>query len=59
MIDMVDELPAEQSAALRARFVDGRSYADIAGTQEVTEAAIRQRVSRGLAGLRRRIEGER
>lgn len=59
MIDMVDELPAEQSAALRARFVDGRSYADIAVTHGVTEAAIRQRVSRGLAGLRRRIERER
>jgi len=39
--------------------VDGCSYADIAHTQEVTEAAIRQRVRRGLAGLRRRIEGER
>lgn len=59
MIDMIDELPAEQSAALRARFVQGRSYADIAGAQRVSEGAIRQRVSRGLAGLRRRMEGER
>jgi RNA polymerase sigma-70 factor (ECF subfamily) len=58
LIDMVDELPTEQSAAVRARFVHGRSYADIADTQHVSEAAIRQRVSRGLAGLRRRVEEE-
>jgi RNA polymerase sigma factor (sigma-70 family) len=58
LVDIIDELPADQSAALRARFVQGRSYAAIAGAQHVTEGAIRQRVSRGLAGLRRRIEGE-
>jgi RNA polymerase sigma factor (sigma-70 family) len=59
LVDMMDELPPEQSAALRARFVQGRSYTDIAGSQHVTEAAIRQRVSRGLAGLRKRMEGQR
>jgi RNA polymerase sigma-70 factor, ECF subfamily len=58
LVDMIDELPAEQSAALRARFVQGRSYADIADTQQVSAGAIRQRVSRGLAGLRRRVEEE-
>jgi RNA polymerase sigma-70 factor, ECF subfamily len=56
LVDLVDELPPEQSAALRARHVHGRSYAEIAGTQQVSEAAIRQRVSRALAGLRRRME---
>jgi RNA polymerase sigma factor (sigma-70 family) len=55
-VDLVDELPPEQSAALRARLVHGRSYAEIAGSQQVSEAAIRQRVSRALAGLRRRME---
>ena len=59
LVDMIDELPAEQSAALRARFVQGRSYADIAGTEQASEGAIRQRVSRGLAGLRRRVKEER
>ena len=59
IVDMIDELPAEQSAALRARFVQGRSYADIAGTEQASEGAIRQRVSRGLAGLRRRVKEER
>jgi RNA polymerase sigma factor (sigma-70 family) len=54
--DLVDELPPEQSAALRARVVQGRSYEEIAGSGHVSEAAIRQRVSRALAGLRRRME---
>jgi RNA polymerase sigma factor (sigma-70 family) len=56
LVDLVDELPPEQSSALRARLVHGRSYAEIAGSQRVSEAAIRQRVSRALAGLRRRME---
>jgi RNA polymerase sigma factor (sigma-70 family) len=56
VVDLVDQLPPEQSAALRARVVDGRSYAEIAGSGQVSEAAIRQRVSRALAGLRRRME---
>ena len=58
-VDMIDELPVEQSAALRDRFLMGHSYADIADSQQVSEGAIRQRVSRGLAGLRRRMEGDR
>jgi RNA polymerase sigma factor (sigma-70 family) len=59
LVDMVDELPADQSAALRARFMQGRSYSDIAGAQHVSEGAVRQRVSRGLASLRRRVKEER
>jgi RNA polymerase sigma factor (sigma-70 family) len=59
LIDMVDELPTEQGAAVRARFVHERSYGDIAEAAGVSEAAVRQRVSRGLAGLRRRIERRR
>ena len=59
LVDMIDELPGDQSAALRARFVQGRSYAQIAGAQQATEGAIRQRVSRGLASLRRRVKEER
>jgi RNA polymerase sigma factor (sigma-70 family) len=56
VVDLVDQLPPEQSAALRARVLQGRSYAEIAGSDQVSEAAIRQRVSRALAGLRRRME---
>jgi RNA polymerase sigma-70 factor (ECF subfamily) len=58
-MELLDELPGDQRAAVRARLVDGRGYAEIAGAEGVSEAAVRQRVSRGLAGLRRRIGGER
>jgi RNA polymerase sigma factor (sigma-70 family) len=58
-VELLEELPREQRAALRARMVDGRGYREIAAVEGVSEAAIRQRVSRGLAGLRRRIGGRR
>jgi RNA polymerase sigma factor (sigma-70 family) len=54
---LVNDLPAEQRYAVLARVVEEREYADIAHEQGCTEAAIRQRVSRGLArvalGLRK------
>ena len=48
-------LPADQRAALSARVVDERDYAEIAAATRSSEAAVRQRVSRGLATLRRRL----
>jgi RNA polymerase sigma factor (sigma-70 family) len=45
-------LPAEQAAALRARVLDERDYADIAADLQCSEAVVRQRVSRGLRKLR-------
>jgi RNA polymerase sigma factor (sigma-70 family) len=57
--ELLDELPHDQRGALQARLVDDRPYEEIAGTEGVSEAAIRQRVSRGLATLRRRIGGTR
>jgi RNA polymerase sigma-70 factor (ECF subfamily) len=57
-VDLLDELPTEQRSAVRARLVDGLPYGEIAVAQGVSEAAIRQRVSRGLAGLRRRMRGD-
>jgi len=59
VVDLLDELPDDQRAAVRARLVDDLAYAEIAVAQGVSEAAIRQRVSRGLASLRARIGGER
>lgn len=59
VVELLEELPSEQRAALRARLVDEREYGEIAGDEGVSEAAIRQRVSRGLAGLRQRIGGDR
>jgi RNA polymerase sigma-70 factor (ECF subfamily) len=59
VVAILEDLPGEQREALRARLLDERDYGEIAGAQGVSEAAVRQRVSRGLAGLRRRIEGQR
>ena len=58
VLELLDELPTDQRGALRARLVEERRYGEIAAAEGVSEAAIRQRVSRGLAGLRRRIGGE-
>jgi RNA polymerase sigma factor (sigma-70 family) len=56
---LLDELPADQRSALRARVLDGRAYDEIAVAEGISEAAVRQRVSRGLSSLRQRIGGER
>ena len=53
---LLDELPSDQRVALVARVVDERSYEQIADGEGVSEAVVRKRVSRGLAGLRRRWE---
>jgi RNA polymerase sigma-70 factor (ECF subfamily) len=49
------DLPPDQRAAVHARVVDGLDYDEIAAAGATTEAAARQRVSRGLATLRRRL----
>ena len=56
IVELVQDLPADQRTAVLARIVDEGEYADIAVAQGVSEAVVRQRVSRGLAGLRRRWE---
>jgi RNA polymerase sigma-70 factor, ECF subfamily len=58
VVELLEQLPRDQRAALRARLLDERDYGEIAVAEGVSEAAIRQRVSRGLAGLRRRIGGQ-
>lgn len=55
---LVADLPADQREAVLARIVQERSYAEIAADLAVSEAVVRQRVSRGLSTLRARI-GER
>jgi RNA polymerase sigma-70 factor (ECF subfamily) len=55
VLEMVDELDDEQAAVIRARYVDERSYGEIAGELGVSEAVVRKRVSRGLQRLRARI----
>ena len=55
---LLDRLTAEQSEAVRARVLDEEEYAEIAARLRCAESVIRQRVSRGLATLRRIYEEE-
>ena len=50
-------LPADQRDAVTGHVVDGRGYPELASEFQAPEATIRQRVSRGLAALRRSVEG--
>jgi len=51
--ELLDRLPVDQRDAVRAHILDDCSYEQIASKSGASEAAIRQRVSRGLATLRR------
>ena len=53
----LEALPADQREAVLARVLDEQEYAEIAGTARTSESVVRKRVSRGLAGLRSRLEG--
>jgi RNA polymerase sigma factor (sigma-70 family) len=50
-------LPADQRAAVAAHVIDERPYDELAAELQVPEATVRQRVSRGLAALRRGAGG--
>jgi RNA polymerase sigma-70 factor (ECF subfamily) len=54
----LDALPAEQREAIKARVIDERDYSEIAVSTRTSEAVVRKRVSRGLAGLRSRMGGD-
>ena len=54
----LEDLADEQRDAVYARVIEGRSYEEIARAQHVSEAAVRQRVHRGLAAVRRRLGAE-
>jgi RNA polymerase sigma factor (sigma-70 family) len=56
---LVADLPPEQREAVLARIVHERDYQDIATELQVSDAVVRQRVSRGLAGMRSRLEADR
>jgi RNA polymerase sigma factor (sigma-70 family) len=55
LVDMLEELPDDQRDALRARLLEDRGYREIARVAGISEAAVRKRVSRGVAGLRGRL----
>jgi RNA polymerase sigma factor (sigma-70 family) len=54
---LLAELPAEQREAIAAHVIDERDYGELASSLQISEAAVRQRVSRGLSALRRRYGG--
>jgi RNA polymerase sigma factor (sigma-70 family) len=56
LVEGIEELPRAERRAVVARVLDERDYSEIAASEEASEAAIRQRVKRGLARLRKRIE---
>ena len=55
---LLESLPQDQLAAIRARVLDEREYDDIARELQSSPQVIRQRVSRGLRTLRAQL-GER
>jgi RNA polymerase sigma factor (sigma-70 family) len=55
-LELVNDLPADQQQAVRARVIDERDYADIAKDMRCSEAVVRKRVSRALGTLRTRLE---
>jgi RNA polymerase sigma factor (sigma-70 family) len=52
---LLEGLQSDQRHAIRAHVLDERPYAEIAAQQQVSEAAVRERVSRGLAAVRARM----
>jgi RNA polymerase sigma factor (sigma-70 family) len=55
----LDGLSSLERSAVEARVLEERDYGDIANDLSCSEAVVRQRVSRGLARLRRQFEGRR
>jgi RNA polymerase sigma-70 factor (ECF subfamily) len=53
---LLEELPADQRAAVTGRVLDEHGYAELARSLECSESVVRQRVSRGLRTLRARLE---
>jgi RNA polymerase sigma factor (sigma-70 family) len=53
---LLDELPADQRAAVAGRVLDEHDYAELARSLSCSESVVRQRVSRGLRTLRARLE---
>jgi RNA polymerase sigma-70 factor (ECF subfamily) len=56
VIELVADLPAGERDAVKARVVDERSYPDIASELSCSELVVGERVSRGLARVRRKLE---
>jgi RNA polymerase sigma factor (sigma-70 family) len=58
VLSLLEELPAEQRDAVRARVLEDRPYEEIARELRCSPAVVRKRVSRGLARLRDQLGKE-
>lgn len=58
LLALLAALPAEQREAVRAHVLEERPYPELASELQVSQATLRQRVSRGLAHLRAAITEE-
>jgi RNA polymerase sigma-70 factor (ECF subfamily) len=56
LLDLVEELPQDEQAAIRSRVLDERSYSEIATELKCSEMVVRKRVSRGLARIREQLK---
>ena len=50
---VLSELPPDQRRLVASHVIDERPYGELAGELHTSEAAVRQRMSRGLATLRK------
>ncbi len=57
-LDLLPNLPEEQGQAIRARYLEGRDYAEIASELRCSESVVRKRASRGVAALRGQLQGK-
>lgn len=55
-VELLATLPPEQREAVEARVLDDLDYRQVAQRLQITPAAARQRVSRGLSSLRRHLQ---
>lgn len=51
-VELLETLPPEQRAAVKAHHVEERGYPEIASELRCSESVVRKRVSRGLAAMR-------
>ena len=54
--ELLEGLPPDQQQAVRSRILEELPYGEIAERMQTSELVVRQRVSRGLASLRERLE---
>ncbi|MGB0091120.1 MAG: RNA polymerase sigma factor [Solirubrobacteraceae bacterium] len=55
-LELLEGLPADQRDAVRARVLEGRSYAGIAEELGCSPSVVRKRVSRGVRAMRTKME---